>query len=234
MLIAKLLHTTHHSQQSMRIGIFGGTFNPIHNGHLYIAGETRRRMKLNRVIFVPSGSPPLKPRKRIQDPRSRLNMVRLAIKNRPYFGLSDLEVNRPGKSYTVETVAAFRRQYPDAEIFFILGIDAFLEINQWRKVNQLLGLCHFVVVSRSGFSFRQLEGLTRPILIDPAVLTGLDQGRLKEKEIPLKTGKSLFLLCVPPCPISSTQVRKRLKARQDMKNLLPDAVKSYILKSRLY
>jgi nicotinate-nucleotide adenylyltransferase len=161
-------------------------------------------------------------------------MVHLAIVNDPYFDLSDLEVNRLGKSYTVETVATFRRQYPGAEIFFILGIDAFLEIESWKDIDRLWGMCHFVVVSRHGFSFRQMEGLTKPVRIDPTHLAALDRGRLKRKQVPLKNGKSLFLLKLPPCPISSTQVREKLKARQDMKNLLPDAVKSYILKNRLY
>jgi nicotinate-nucleotide adenylyltransferase len=218
----------------MRIGIFGGTFDPIHNGHLYVARETRKRMKLDRVVFVPSGHPPHKPAKRIQDSQNRLDMVRLAISNDPYFELSDQEVSRSGKSYAIETLSAFRQRDPDAEIFFILGIDAFLEIDSWKEVDQLLGMCHFVVVSRHGFSFQQMERLTKPVRMDPTILMALDQGRLKRKQVPLKAGKSLFLLKLPPCPISSTQVRERLRARQDMKNLLPDAVKSYILKNRLY
>ena len=218
----------------MRIGIFGGTFDPIHKGHLYIARETRRRMKLDRVVFVPSGSPPLKSEKLVQSPQDRLAMVRLAIADDPYFDLSSQEVNRSGKSYTIETVATFKQRYPDAEIFYILGIDAFLEIDSWKDGDRLLGMCHFVVVSRHGFSFQQMERLIKPVRIDPAFLAALDQGRLKKKQVPLKPGKSLFLLKLPPCPISSTQVRERLRARQDMKNLLPDAVKSYILKNRLY
>jgi nicotinic acid mononucleotide adenylyltransferase len=95
-------------------------------------------------------------------------------------------------------------------------------------------MCHFVVVSRKGFSFRQFEKLKRPVQIDPAILLALDRGRITRKEIPLEGGKTLFLLKLPSCPISSTQVREQLRARQNMKNLLPDAVKSYILKNRLY
>jgi nicotinate-nucleotide adenylyltransferase len=218
----------------MNIGIFGGTFNPIHNCHLRIAKEVWRRMKLDRVVFVPSGHPPHKPEEQIQSPKDRLTMVRLAIADFPYFDLSDQEVSRSGKSYAVETVGIFKQQYPTVEIFFILGIDAFLEIEGWKNAERLIQMCHFVVVSREGFSFRQLEKLNRPVQIGPAILLALDRGQIKKKEIPLKAGQSIFLLKLPPCPISSTHVREQLRARQDMKNLLPDAVKSYILKNRLY
>jgi nicotinate-nucleotide adenylyltransferase len=218
----------------MKIGIFGGTFNPIHNCHLRIAKQVWRRMKLDRVVFVPSGHPPHKPEAMIQAPQNRLTLVRLAIADSPYFDLSDQEVSRSGKSYAIETVEAFRQQYPGAEIFFILGVDAFLEIDSWRDVERLIRICHFVVVSRQGFSFQQLEKLKRPIQADTPSLLALDRGRIRKKEILLKSGKTLFLLKLPPCPISSTQVREQLKARQDMKNLLPESVKSYILKNRLY
>jgi nicotinate-nucleotide adenylyltransferase len=191
-------------------------------------------MKLDRVIFVPSGLPPLKSQGLVQSPRDRLAMVRLAIVNDPYFDFSDLEVNRPGKSYTVKTVATFKRQYVGSDIFFILGIDAFLEIESWKDAGRLLGMCNFVVVSRYGFFFQQMRRVTKLIKIDPAILVALDRGRLKQKQVPLKKGKSLFLLKLPPCAISSTLVRERLKARQDMKNLLPGTVKSYILKNRLF
>ncbi|MCI0526574.1 MAG: nicotinate-nucleotide adenylyltransferase [Nitrospira sp.] len=218
----------------MNIGIFGGTFNPIHNCHLHIAKEVWRRMKLDRVVFVPAGHPPHKPEEQIQSPKDRLAMVRLAIADFPYFDLSDQEVNRSGKSYSIETLEAFKQQFSDAEIFFILGIDAFLEIDSWRNAERLIEMCHFVVVSREGFSFRQLEKLKRPAQTDLATLLALDQGRIKKKKILLKPGKTLFLIKLPPCPISSTHVREQLRARQDMKNLLPDTVKSYILKNRLY
>ncbi len=218
----------------MKIGIFGGTFNPIHNCHLRIAKEVWRRMKLDRVVFVPSGHPPHKPEEQLQPPKDRLAMVRLAIADFPYFDFSDQEISRSGKSYAIETLEVFKQQYPAAEIFFILGIDAFLELDSWRDAERLIQICHFVVVSREGFSFRQLEKLKRPVQIDPATLLALDRGQIKKKEIPLKAGKTLFLLKLPYCSISSTQVRERLRARQDMKNLLPDAVKSYILKNRLY
>ena len=218
----------------MRIGIFGGTFDPIHKGHLSIARETRRRMKLDRVIFVPSGLPPLKSQRLVQNPRDRMAMVRLAIANDPYFDFSDLEVNRSGKSYTVETVATFGRQCPGADIFFILGIDAFLEIESWKGADRLLGMCHFVVVSRHGFFFQQMRRVTKLIRIDPDILVALDQGKRMRKQVLLKKGKSLFLLKLPPCAISSTLIRERLKSRQDVKNFLPGAVKSYILKNRLF
>lgn len=217
-----------------RVGLFGGTFNPIHNCHLRIAGEAQRWMKLERVVFVPSGHPPHKPYWVSPIPQDRLAMVRLAIADNPHFALSDLEVNRSGKSYAIETVATFRQQYPGAEIFFILGIDAFLEISRWRDVDRLMAMCHFVVVSRYGFFFEQLEKLTLPIQLDRSILMALDRGRLKKSEIPLKAGMRLFLLKLSPCKVSSTEIRQWLKARQELKNSLPETVKSYILKNKLY
>ena len=161
-------------------------------------------------------------------------MVRLAIADHPHFVLSDQEVNRSGKSYAIETVTTFRQLYPKAEIFFILGIDAFLEIGSWRDVDRLMALCHFVVVSRYGFSFEQLEKLTMPVRFDRTILQALDHGRLRKSAVPLRAGTRLFFLKLSPCKVSSTEIREWLKARKDMKNFLPEAVKSYILKNRLY
>lgn len=218
----------------MNIGIFGGTFNPIHNCHLRIAQQVWRRMRLDRVIFVPSGYPPHKPRTGLLSARNRLEMVHLAIRGYPYFSLSDQEVRRPGKSYAIETVLAFTKRYPKASLYFILGVDSFLEIESWRAVSRLFRLCHFVVVSRYGFSFQQLEKVAPTIKIDPSILQALDRGRLRKAKVPLLDGKALFLLRLPLCRISSTEIRERLKARQDLKKFLPEAVKSYILKNRLY
>jgi nicotinate-nucleotide adenylyltransferase len=191
-------------------------------------------MKLEQVVFVPSGQPPHKPKGEVQSPQDRLAMVRLAIAGHPHFVLSDQEVNRSGKSYAIETITTFRQLYPEAEIFFILGIDAFLEIGSWREVDRLMALSHFVVVSRYGFSFEQLEKLTLPVQFDRSILQALDHGRLRKSEVPLRAGMRLFFLKLPPCKVSSTEIRVWLKARKDMKNFLPEAVKSYILKSGLY
>lgn len=218
----------------MRIGIFGGTFNPIHRCHLQIARSVRNRIRLDRIFFVPSGYPPHKVARRIESSRDRLAMVRRAIAGEPRFSLSREEVNRSGKSYAIETVANFKKRYPAAEIFYILGLDAFVEIGSWRSPRHLLSLCHFIVVSRSGFSFRMLKKLALPIPWKDSVLKGMDQGRLREAEVPLPGGRRLFLLRLPPCESSSTEIRERLRTGKRLKKFLPEPVKSYIMKKGLY
>ncbi len=222
----------------MRIGIFGGTFDPIHNCHLIVADRTRRRMRLDRVYFVPSGVPPHKSRRGIQSARDRAEMVRLAVRGKAGLFLSDLEVHRPGKSYAVETVETFRRRFPGSELYFILGIDAFVEIRRWKRPHRLLSLCHFIVLSRLGYSFRSIKPLLSRLgaikAIRPGDLAALDRARFRKMEIPLGLQSRLVLLKIPPCTVSATQVRKRLSARQDMKNFLPEGVKSFILKKGLY
>jgi nicotinate-nucleotide adenylyltransferase len=218
----------------MRIGLFGGTFDPVHRCHLRIAEQVRRRLKLDRVVFVPSGDPPHKPGATVQSPRHRLAMVRLAVSGNPAFTVSSLETRRRGRSYAVETVASYRRRYPHSRLFFILGIDAFLEIEQWREAERLLGMCHFVVTSRPGFDFVQLEKLRPLIRVKRSELQALDRGRVRKVESPLQGNNLLLMLKVSPCRASSTQIRERLRMGKPTRNLLPESVKSYILKYRLY
>ena len=139
----------------MKIGIFGGTFNPIHYGHLRSAEEIRLIFGLDRIFFIPSGNPPLK-RKDLADADHRYNMVRMAVRDNPYFEVLDIESIRPGKSYTVNTLEQLLKNYADADFYFILGIDAFLDIPNWREPEKILSLANFIVISRPGKSFVDL------------------------------------------------------------------------------
>ena len=126
----------------MKIGIFGGTFNPIHLGHLHIAEQTQREMALDQIMFLPTGDPPHKPPETLAPAPHRLEMVRLALKNHPYFVVSDYEAISPAKSYTIHTLQHLKEEL-EGELFFMVGLDAFLDIASWKRAEELLKLTNF-------------------------------------------------------------------------------------------
>lgn len=211
----------------MRIGILGGTFNPIHNCHLAVAEETLKKMSLDLIFFIPSGKPPHKEEKEIIDPRDRHEMVILATKENPRFKALDLEISRPGKSYSVETIGKVKSIYEEGNVlFFIIGIDAFLEIATWKDAELLLSLCNFVIISRPGFSFSDVNRVP--------FLRGI-KGRASDgSQVSIVPNYSIYFLAVSPCYISSTELRKRLMKGEPVTGLLPQAVESYIIKKKLY
>jgi len=219
----------------MRIGLFGGTFNPVHNCHLTIAAQVRERLSLDQVLFIPAGEPPHKPQDHLAPARHRLEMVRLAVAADPALAVSDIEVRRPETSYSIDTVRGLRRHYgPAVGLVFIIGLDAFLEFPSWRQASDLLRLCEFAVVSRTGMAFASLAD--RPPL--PAIprlkLEFLDGGSQDRLEVPVQGGTRLTLLRLPPCDISASDIRRRIRSRMDVGTLLPAPVESYIIRARLY
>ena len=219
----------------MKIGIFGGTFNPIHQGHLAIAEEVRSAVRLEKILFIPAGDPPHKKDQEVVPARHRLEMVRLAIQNCPHFEISEMEIQRTGKSYTVETVEALKTAYPtDTEWFLILGLDAFLDFPLWREPDRLLTLCHFIVVSRPGFHFRELRRLPFLQSADPGQLTRLDEGRGDSHRLALSPYTRLILLRVGSWEVSATGIRSHLSGGKRRRNLLPRSVESYIMSHQLY
>ncbi len=211
----------------MRLGIFGGTFNPIHMGHLITAEQVREAFDLDRMLFVPSARPPHKPSPDLIDGVHRLEMARLAVCDHPRFDVSAIEHERSGRSYSVETVEAFRREWGrEASLYFVLGIDAFLEIGTWREPKRLFELCNFVISSRPGFPFDQAHQVLSDILgtTPPA----------DARSIGLPHGRTLWFHAVLPIGISSTLIRNRLQRGHSVKYLLPGPVESYILSHHLY
>lgn len=218
----------------MKIGIFGGTFNPIHQGHLAIADEVRKAMRLSKVLFIPAGDPPHKKDRKILPARHRLAMVMLAVKNHPHFEAEDLEVHRPGKSYTIQTVKTLKKTYPpDTDWYLILGLDAFLDFPTWREAHRLTTWCHFVVVSRPGFRFRDLRRLSF-LRADPEQLARLDENAADRYELPLSPSTRLILLRVSPWEVSATEIRNHFWGVKRKRNLLPRSVESYIMTHHLY
>ena len=217
---------------TQRIGILGGTFNPIHNGHLAAAEEVRLRLKLDMILFVPSFLPPHKQEETVPPAEQRLEMVRLAIAGNAHFALSDIEIQRGGASYTVDTIEALRRAWSDAELYFIIGIDAFLDIQAWRQWRKLLSLCHFVVIARPGYRFGDLIRLDF-LNSAAAELLKIDQGAVPG--VVVNAGAfSIYLENLPLHDISSTEIRKAVKQGKDIKYFLPDTVLTYIIKARIY
>ena len=216
------------------VGVLGGTFNPIHNGHLAIARQTRKALALDRVVFVPTGDPPHKPNEHLATAEHRYEMVRLAIASDPLLSISDVEVRRPGKSYTIDTIRLLQREYGQGtRLFFLIGLDAFLELPTWSEPATLLTLCSFVVLSRPGLSFQGLSALPLIPRIPQTSLMELDAGRNVRLEVSLGL-QSLTCLRLPPSNVSASDIRARLAQGAPTANLLPPVVESYILQHHIY
>ena len=216
----------------MKIGLFGGTFNPIHYGHLRSAEEIRAMFALEKIFFIPSGNPPLK-RKDLAEAKDRYNMARMAVRGNPYFEVLDIECVRPGKSYTVNTLELMLKKYADVDFYFMLGIDAFLDIPNWREPERIMSLTNFIVLSRPGNTFEDLLG--SPYLeIKKTDLISLARGGRESCGTALPNTKKVFLAKVTPIGISSTDIRKSVKKGAGIKYLLPENVESYIISKSLY
>ena len=219
----------------MRLGLFGGSFNPIHNGHLSIARQTHDKLQLDHILFIPTGDPPHKQDGALAPAKDRYEMVRLAIADNPAFSLSDVEVTRTGKSYSIDTVRELQRQYgASTDLFFLIGLDAFLAFTSWREPQTLLKACRFVVISRPGYSFQSLANLPMLPQNDPRALAQLDSGHMTRLDIAMPSCPGIICLPLPPCSTSASEIRQRIRSGTALANLLPPPVESYILQHRLY
>lgn len=201
----------------MRIGILGGTFNPVHIGHLIIAEEVYYRHGLSRVIFIPAGIPPHKGAENLTEAHHRYEMVKLATKDNDHFEVSDEEVSREGKSFTIDTVDANPERYgKDSDLHLIVGMDTVNELPTWKDIKRLSTLCRIVVVNRPGNTLANLDQLI-PVM-----------GKEKVEEI-----KRIHVE-IPPIGISSTDIRNRLKKGLHTRYIVPSEVRQYIEKHGLY
>lgn len=198
----------------MNVCVLGGTFDPVHSGHLVIAEEARLKLELTKVIFVPAGQPWLKKNREITSAVHRLEMVRRAIAGKAHFELSTVEVDRSGPSYTVDTVAILKKQLgAGARIFFLVGWDSLAELPQWREPSRLIQLCKLVAVTRQGLSRPDLKSLESSI-------HGIT--------------RSVVWLDIPPIDISSSDIRDRVARGLSVRGLVPEVVESYIKENKLY
>ena len=213
----------------MRIGIFGGTFNPIHLGHLRAAEEIRERFDLERVIFIAAAVPPHKEVENGIPGEHRMEMVRVAISGNPYFSPSDIELKRPGKSYSIGTIQFLKERYgSDSDMFFILGMDAFLEIGTWKSFQELFSLCHFIVMTRPGFD-QPFSATILPPEIADAFVYDEGGGRFIHRD-----GYSIYLQGVTFLDISSTKIREAVRKGRSVRYLLPREVERYIKRHHFY
>lgn len=218
-----------------KLGLLGGSFNPIHNGHLTIARLVRDQLRLDQVLFIPTGDPPHKRDGSLAPAKDRYEMVRLAIAGTPSFQLSDIEIQRSGKSYSIDTIRELQRQFgSSAELYFLIGLDAFLDFPNWKEPMELLRACRFVVVPRPGQSFRSLANMPLLPALDTHALTQLDAGTLPQLDIAMSSCSGIICLPIPPCSISASEIRQRIRQRAPQANMLPPPVESYILQHRLY
>lgn len=197
-----------------RIGLLGGTFNPIHLGHLSLAEQAREKLRLDKMIFIPTNLPPHKRNKGLTSAEERLDMVSLAIKSHPCFLVSNAEIMRGGLSYSVDTAREFKRRFPQAQLYFIVGADFLKEISTWKDLPRLKRICKFVVAHRPGYPF------TPPLRSRRAGFEGLS--------------RNMQAIKITPLDISSTGIRKRIKTKKSIRYLVPEEVRSYILRKRLY
>lgn len=217
----------------MRIGLLGGSFNPIHRGHLHIAEHTRTRLALDHIIFIPTGDPPHKPAETLAPAHHRLEMVKLAIKDIPFFGISNIEATSSQTCYTIDTLQALRGRI-EGELSFLVGLDAFLDLPTWKASDQLLAQTNFIVISRPEIRFTQIRSLPMLPSIPEEDLTALDNGQRDRLEIPTSANTTLTLLALAPCEISASTIRERLKEGLSMGDWLPTPIESYIIQHHLY
>lgn len=190
-------------RKKKRIGILGGTFNPPHAGHLILAEEALKQLKLDKVVFIPAYIPP---HKTVKDNNAytRYKMVDLACKGNPKFEVSKVELEKKSVSYSVDTLRELKSKYgANTELFFITGSDSLNELESWKNITEVLKLANFVVANRPGFSVNKIK-------------------------------RKLRMIEIPALDISSSMIRDRVRRSQTIKNLLPDAVREFIIKHGLY
>ncbi len=220
----------------LQIGIFGGTFDPIHHGHVRTVAEVKAAFGLTTVFLVPAASPPHKRRENVTDARDRLAMVLLAVADTPGLAVSDVELQRGGLSYTIDTVSRFRDLLPDATaLHFIIGIDAFLDIDSWRDFRRLFELVSFIVMTRPAVSAVDPDRQRRSLadFLKKRMAAGYTYNpACQGYECPGR--KPVYLFPNQPQAISSTDIRARIRSGLAADDLVPARVASYIAAKGLY
>jgi len=213
----------------MRIGLFGGTFDPIHWGHLRSAEEVSETFKLERVIFIPASIPPHKMGQRTTPAQDRLRMVRLATAGNPRFSVSTTEITRPGVSYSIDTLRHFAgKSKKDDSLFFIIGLDAFREIGTWKHYRQIFPLCNFIVTSRPGSKNPD------PLRGTSVAVKKLFCYDFERRTYRHQSGTHIFFIELTDIAISASEIRELVKQRRSIRYLVPPAVEKFIKQRGLY
>ena len=209
-----------------RIGVFGGSFNPIHHGHLLLADEILERLGLDRMLFVPAAMPPHKSSRDLAPAIDRYRMVQLAIARHPGFVVSDVELSRPGVSYTVDTLTELA--VSGDELFLVIGSETFLDLLSWREPRQVARLARLVVVPRAGSPFDPESAAAQKVLRE----IGIDRFDIVDRP-PLPTG-SVLVVHATSLPISASDLRRRIREGRPVESRIPEAVIDYVSAHALY
>ncbi len=213
----------------IRLGIVGGTFNPVHFGHLRSAEEVRERFGLDRVLFITTARPPHKDPSPVVPFDHRHHMLRLALENEPYFTASDMEARRPGRSYSYDTLNELRREYgPEAWFLFIVGLDAFLEITCWKQYREIFGQTAFAVLNRPGYEVRGLKEYIRRNVSEEYDYNEKEEAFLHPRL------NAVYYCRTTLMDISSTRIRELVGKRKSIRFLTPERVAHYITEKGLY
>jgi nicotinate-nucleotide adenylyltransferase len=216
----------------MRIGLFGGTFNPIHFGHINVSKEIKKKFELDTIYMVPSAIPPHKKRQEVADAQDRLNMTRLAVSNLDGYLVSDIELTRSGPSYTIDTINHFSKILPEnTKTYLILGMDAFLEIDTWMSYKELFTKLPLIIMSRPGtehVKFQQLKTYIQDKISDNYWFQEKKNCFMHQEK------RSIYLVTVTPYDISSTEIRKLIRQQKPLQNVMPEQVELYIRSEGLY
>jgi nicotinate-nucleotide adenylyltransferase len=192
----------------VKLAIMGGTFNPPHLGHLICAEESYDHYKFDKLLFIPNARPPHKNKSNVVEPQHRYMMTVLAVRDNPHFEVSRIELDRPGNSYSIETVKELKSRYgPGMELYWIIGADSVLEMSIWKNVDELLDICNFIAINRPGYDLNKADQLFL---------------------------RRLQIFEVTNVDISASKIRKRVREGKSIKYLVPSPVEEYIYKNGLY
>ena len=220
----------------MRIGLFGGTFNPIHRGHLWAASEVIKQFNLDQIFLIPAALPPHKTQGLVAKADDRLKMISLVIADLRGLTVSDVELNRPGPSYTIDTIRYFKHTLAkDAQIYLIMGLDAFLEIHTWKSHQDLLEQIAFIVMARPAEDYTDTQQGWRILETYLKSTLSADNQFDAEHGCYALEGKQPIHICdIKALDISSTKIRQKVKRKQSIENLVPSEVSDYIRLKGLY
>lgn len=213
-----------------RVGLFGGTFNPVHLGHLRAAEIVQEKFRLDEVLFIPSYIPPHKDTSDVVSPSHRLKMVELSLRSSSHFVPSSIEIDAKGKSYSIITLNRIKKLYPEALIFFILGVDAFLEIDTWKDYEHVLKQCFFVVISRPGYNSYEAKKKLKGKYLKKMYEFSRSEA-LTDK---LLSSFIIFFLPIDAVNVASTDIRDRIRRSESIEAMVSVEVEAYIKENKLY
>ncbi len=206
------------------IALYGGSFDPIHIGHLRIAEDIRETYNFEKIIFIPAYHSPLKPGSRASA-EDRVQMIKISINRNPFFDIDDIEIKRKGKSYTIDTILSYKKKISHIPVF-ILGTDAFLSLHKWKEPEELLKNTNFIVAGRDKFSFYEVLEYVREYFPFAKIHTG--------SKIPKNEPSNIFYFDIRRLDVSSTEIRSRVKEGKSIKYLVLPEVEEYIFNKKLY